>query len=384
MKLVYSILLAVICVSSCRGQAKTDAKRPSVSDSAVKLKMIKSNGVSKYAAVGSGLLDKAGNLWFTGVGVYRYNTGEGYLTHFTEKNGLSSNKVSSIAEDKKGNIWVCTDGRVCRYDGKTFTSIHIPVNNEIGFIPGSAKQSASNATAVWRVFCDKKGNIWFGINNDGVYKYDGISFTHFLHGDGITNSSKLSLNAVSCIMEDRAGNMWFTTWFEGICRYDGKSITNFKPNGEVWYAGIFEDRNGNVWAGRRSNGVCRADAAELTGKGPVVFDNVLQHGYFDSCCLYAMAEDKAGNIWFATEADNMSERETRGGVWRYGPSTALNKEPVFKNFTVEDGLSNNAVFSITVDRSGALWFGTRNLGLSRYDASASPAFTNFTDRSNEY
>jgi ligand-binding sensor domain-containing protein len=30
------------------------------------------------------------------------------ITHFTEKEGLSSNQVGSILKDKKGSLWLCT------------------------------------------------------------------------------------------------------------------------------------------------------------------------------------------------------------------------------------------------------------------------------------
>ncbi|GAB2558355.1 two-component regulator propeller domain-containing protein [Spirosoma aerophilum] len=68
-------------------------------------------------------MDKTGNLWFgtTGEGVYRY---DGKLfTQFTKQDGLSSNTVWCLVEDRAGNIWVGTRNiGLYRYDGKTFTS----------------------------------------------------------------------------------------------------------------------------------------------------------------------------------------------------------------------------------------------------------------------
>ena len=43
------------------------------------------------------------------------------FTHFTEKEGLSDNDVTSILEDKSGNLWFGTYGGVSKYDGKSFT-----------------------------------------------------------------------------------------------------------------------------------------------------------------------------------------------------------------------------------------------------------------------
>ena len=60
--------------------------------------------------------------------------------------------------------------------------------------------------------------------------------------------------------------------------------------------------------------------------------------------------DKAGNLWFGT---------TGSGVYRYDGK-------LFYNYTVKDGLSSNAVWSILEDKSGNIWFGTSD-GICRYD-----------------
>ena len=56
-----------------------------------------------------------------GQGVYRY---DGRLfTNFTSNDGLSSNTVNCMLEDKAGNIWFgSVVAGACRYDGKTFTN----------------------------------------------------------------------------------------------------------------------------------------------------------------------------------------------------------------------------------------------------------------------
>ncbi|WP_161499299.1 ligand-binding sensor domain-containing protein [Flavipsychrobacter stenotrophus] len=365
-------------MSSCKGQVKTSVQL----QNGGKPKLERTQGTGKYAPVGCGLEDKAGNLWFgtNGEGVYRYNPSSETFINFTEKDGLTSSKVWGLAEDKNGNIWLCTEGGVCRYDGKVFTGINVAATDGLSFIPGSGHGAGTAVTTVWRIFKDGKGDLWFGTSGDGVYRYNGSSFTHFLHNDGVVNNAGIRLNAVTSMLQDRAGNMWFSTWFEGLCRYDGKSITSFKPNGEVWFASLLEDKHGNIWAGRRSHGVCRYDPSAPVVKGGEMFTNVLQKGIFDSCCVNGIAEDKVGNIWFATEAEDMTKRESTGGVWRYDPSVeAGSVSAAFKNYTTDDGLTNNAVFSVTVDRWGKLWFGTRGMGLCSYDPSATKRFVDYTE-----
>ena len=60
--------------------------------------------------------------------------------------------------------------------------------------------------------------------------------------------------------------------------------------------------------------------------------------------------DKDGSIWFSSNG---------GGIYHYDGKT-------FKNYTEENGLSSNQVFSIVSDNKNNLWFGTQN-GLTKYD-----------------
>jgi ligand-binding sensor domain-containing protein len=74
---------------------------------------------------------------------------------------------------------------------------------------------------------DKSGKLWFA-TIDGVYIYDGKTFTPFIikeDGPGFMSSN----HNVEYILEDKAGNIWFGgRATEGVYRYDGKSLTNLK------------------------------------------------------------------------------------------------------------------------------------------------------------
>ncbi len=73
--------------------------------------------------------------------------------------------------------------------------------------------------------------------------------------------------------------------------------------------------------------------------------------------VYSMLEDRSGALWFGTV----------GGVSRYDGVS-------WRTFTTADGLADNDVLSMLEDRTGALWFATIK-GVSRYDGVSWRTFT---------
>jgi ligand-binding sensor domain-containing protein len=362
---IYSMLLVFCFFTSCNGQTKTKSQTDNVN--AERPKMIRTQGTD-YTQVGCGFQDSAGNLWFGTLneGVYRYN-GKSF-TQFTKKDGLSDNAVNAIIEDKAGNILFGTDGGVSRYDGKTFTNL--------------TDSKDMNANSITSLLEDKQGNIWLGTMNSGVYRYDGKSFSNFLNNDSYTFHLGVHHQTILDIIQDKNGNIWFSSWNGGgVWRYDGKSFKDFLPSYQYYKSNgdgrntnnnltekiystsqdsitddmIFsmaEDKAGNIWFATRRHGACRYDGKSFT--------SFRENEGFLSYGIYSILEDKKGNIWFTTD---------KTGVWSYDGKT-------FKNFTEKDGLVNNSVWFVKEDKNGNLWFGTRGFGLSRYDGKI---FTTFSD-----
>ena len=352
-----SLLWALIICTSGSGQVKTNLPKDNTTIATGQPNSIKRGQGNVHCS----LQDKKGNLWFgtTDQGVFRYD-GKSF-TNFTTRDGMKSNAVFSMVEDKKGNIWFGTSAGLSLYDGKSFAYIPLSFTKGDYVYPSTSSNSEiPTENGVTSILEDKSGKLWFG-TDIGVYCYDGKVFTRFLDNQSVINSNKLTLQLVQCMLEDKQGNIWFTTKLEGVCRYDGKSIINYKPNDELWFRGLLEDKNGNIWAGTRYKGVYRYD-----GK---TFIKLLQNGSFDSYTVLSIIQDKSGYIWFGTEAGDESKRETEGGIWRYDGKS-------FQNLSKKDDLSHPAVWSILEDKSGNLWIGTRNTGLSRYDGKI---FTSFSE-----
>jgi ligand-binding sensor domain-containing protein len=112
---------------------------------------------------------------------------------------------------------------------------------------------------------DQAGNLWFGTRNQGVWRYDGKTFSRYTKQPGLGMP----------LLVDRSGNIWFSgqeheNGFEnktGIWRYDGKTFRNFSTKEGLGNFGVWcmvEDRHGNIWVGTRNTGLYRYDGKSFT------------------------------------------------------------------------------------------------------------------------
>lgn len=360
--------------ASCKGQVKTGSPTDDVREQSTitgeQPKMVKKQGTYSYmtytgprtdtsVCINAVIEDRHGNIWVAtmGEGVYCYN-GKSF-SNYTVKDGLLTNIVYSIIEDTDGNIWLGMVGGVSCYNGKSFINFPFGVIQD-NYTPSLETnriiiKKADGATPeVWSMCQDKTGNIWLG-TTEGVYRYDGTTFKDILEL-GTSNTKDLNIHLVSSIIEDKKGNIWFTSWAGGLCRFDGASITSFKNEVSADF-GLLEDKNGNIWITRRGDG------------GVYCYNRKEFKILFPGINISAMKEDKSGNIWFCTFPKN----KTSGGVIYYNPSTS----ETISHFTTKEGISSNKVSSITIDKSGKVWFGTHEMTLDQYDGK------NFTHFSSE-
>ena len=71
-----------------------------------------------------------------------------------------------------------------------------------------------------------------------------------------------------------------------------------------------------------------------------------------------MIIDRAGNVWFGHPGGFPDFQG--GGATRYDGKS-------FEHFTREDGLTLDTVYAIAEDKDGNIWFGSAGDGACRYD-----------------
>lgn len=309
--------------------------------------------------------DSKGNRWFGSnvQGVYRAD--EKGITHFSASDGLPSDQVMSIQEDKAGNIYFATSKGIGMFDGETIRTL-VPVK---AAAPGEG----------WRLDPD---DLWFpGSQSIGeVYRYDGTALhalafprtelgnAHFAqYPRSEFPAMRYSPYDVYSIFKDSKGHLWFGTntgfGMLGVCRYDGTSFSWISSD-EMGFGGsgycvrsTIEDRDGRFWFSntRHRYSVRPTDAGESLPhtKEPGIRGWSESFPYFMSS-----VKDQNGDLWLATFS---------AGVWKYDGATMV-------HYPVKDGDEIATLFSISMDKQGVLWLGSQQSGAYKFNGTTFEKF----------
>ncbi|UCF65461.1 MAG: hypothetical protein JSW33_06420 [bacterium] len=299
--------------------------------------------------------DAGGILW---VGTY-----SGALNKFDQKkavfknygqnpaklHSLSDKNVWAIFEDDREYVWIGTNhglNRLNRNSAKYQHYFNDPTD------PGSLSHNL-----IRTVFQDKSGELWIGTEGGGLNRYDWESekFERFIHNP--KNSMSISDNGLRHVFEDSEGNLWIAT-LNGLNKFD-KKRKSFKkyfndPNESKSISGnhvryIYQDKRGAIWVGTFSglSLYIKKDDNFIS-----FYHNPSNLSSLSNDRVLCMHEDKKGRFWIGTYGGGLDKLER--------------EEFIFKHYSREDGLPNNAVYGILEDEKGFLWLST-NQGLSRFD-----------------
>ncbi len=252
------------------------------------------------------------------------------INKFSTEQGLSSNTVHTILQDRKGFIWVATEEGLNKFDGKNFT--HFSVN--------SGRYSLShNRTQALLLTPD--GNIWAG-TSDGLNIYD-------YKADSIvkvrTNTSPLRLvynDITSLTLSADQLKTWIGTYGNGINYFDWKQQKFFALRlpkighaAPLLVMSLLEDDNKRLWIGTQNDGVFMYELSTKRLTHYPLPDNAL--------FIRTIFQDSFHRIWFGTSK----------GIYLYNETT---NSLELVNYPTP--LSTISIGAIAEDHSGNLWIGT--------------------------
>lgn len=165
----------------------------------------------------------------------------------TMADGMVSNYIVDVIQDKQGYIWMASESGLCKFDGKDFT-IYNTGNSNI-------KSNAHNVL----YYNDTDNTVWVGTQRDGVCIFNCETQT-------FTNLAGMMTEDVTDLSPSSDGGIWITHYHLGIDHYSNKTkqITHYKAedikglvSGHFWCAK--EDENGHLYVGLQKGGLAVID-----------------------------------------------------------------------------------------------------------------------------
>jgi two-component sensor histidine kinase/ligand-binding sensor domain-containing protein len=307
---------------------------------------------------------------------------------YEQKDGVCSQIISALGEDKKGNLWIGSQqGSLCMFNGKSFTKITDPdsanskgkiifisiddnedliVGKENGLFVYKGKvleqlKSTSDPVKDYTVNCYKKDSrniTWIGTSK-GVLVLKNKSLIRiddpFLNGN---------INITS-ITEDINGNLWVikdrTEFFHikiiGPSHYQVRTskIDSINVPENTIISAVHFDKRNQLWIASVNKGIVK-----ISGNSFVQFD---QRSGLSVETIKNIYEDKSGNLWFGTSG---------GGLIRF-------TNQAFAYFDNQDGFNSPDIFAINADQKNNIWIGTQLHGIYKFDGKSIVKMPSFQD-----
>lgn len=309
--------------------------------------------------------DKKNNYWFGSWkdGLYKFD-GKAII-HFTEKDGLTVNRVEEIKEDKQGNIFINTTKGLYQYNGSSFSKLTETISSEND----------------WNLSPD---DLWFKcIEYSGyVYRFDGnnlykLKFPKTELGEVYIQKHPNYPNpyAVYCIYKDSKQNIWFGTATLGACRYNGNSfdwiseqdVTEIHDGPANGVRSITEDKNGDFWFNTeyRYSVYNKNSSTKTNTENSSFYDRIKSVGCLDrkkNCDLkefISIIKDDNHNLWIAIYLN---------GVWKYDGEN-------ISHYPIQVNGKNIPIFCLFKDNQGDIWLGTHENGAFKLNGQTFEKFT---------
>jgi ligand-binding sensor domain-containing protein/signal transduction histidine kinase len=194
-------------------------------------------GVMWFGTSGSGLVLEEGNA----------------ATVFTKANGLRSNTVRQILEDRSGILWIGLDSGLSRWDGHSFQNYYLPeglsypsvrsmiveaqgdllVGTDAGLnrvhenrIVADPEFAALAKDRIWSIYQDSSGTLWLGTRGNGLIRYRRGKMVRF------TKDKGLLTDTIQQILEDGHGKLWMST-SSGVISADRKELNAAAESGTL-------------------------------------------------------------------------------------------------------------------------------------------------------
>lgn len=268
-------------------------------------------------------------------GVSRYSQAEDQFINFNETIRQGKNiptiRITDIAEDKQGNIWIATWGLGLYKISST--------NYEIA-------DSFLNGKIVQDVEVDDFGNVWATTNNR-IHKYD--------PSEGRLINLESPIGVGMALFYDSISEKLLIGSSEGLFSFDigDYSIEEFEQSVSLDFRrinAINVDKKGRIWTGSWSQGLYLSSPERDSFKKFSLMPSSQNNSNYE--IVLDILIDHNDQVWIGTGF---------GGIVKLSPRKSI--AYIANEFDNDINLPDNNIQAVTKDSYGALWCGTWSGGI---------------------
>lgn len=276
-------------------------------------------------------------------GVIRYETATHELKSVAYPGVERHQKIYDLMLDREGQIWLLHSGpdmlaanTQLRYSQLTEVGIHI--------------QS---------VLCSRNQTYWVGTDH-GLFAYD-------VHTNAFSRQLPTEDLHVVSLYEDDFGHLWIGTFGEGVLCLDPESGRRrwLKESDGLYNESVLsiDGHNQTVWLATLG-GITQFDlSADFLTKGPEATKTFRGMVGLGSGYVYKVFADSRGDIWFGTDGDGLSRlKNDTVENWSFAAIQGRDGQ--------RDTTPIKTVYAITEDRAGQIWFSTADDEVFTFDGQA--------------
>jgi ligand-binding sensor domain-containing protein/signal transduction histidine kinase/DNA-binding response OmpR family regulator len=295
------------------------------------------------------LQDKKGFMWFgTNNGLSRFDgyVFKTYKSNYRNPDFFTNNNIRSIAEDQSGCLWIGTNQGVNKFN---------LITGEITKFEKSSIQSFSINAIVIGV----DNTPYFGTTN-GLFYYDRKN-EKFIQIAYDSKKRPIHVSYIRSLYIDSKNYLWIGSWETGyeVLNLNTNVFSDYpylKDKKQLIINYIFEDSNGNIWLSTWDKyGVCRIENPHQPAQSKLtVFYPQKSKSSEYYPVVYAINQNtNNGDILLATPHGIQIINEP----FKLENTVFLTNENSIK-------LSDSEIYALYKDRTGIMWYSIFGLGLN--------------------
>ncbi|WP_263355151.1 sensor histidine kinase [Acidicapsa acidisoli] len=266
----------------------------------------------KPSTISGATVDSDGNVWIAllGSGVLRLTPADGHASEerFTRGEGLSSDFVRFLFEDREHNLWAATENGLDRLRRNGILSL--------------TRREGLLSDTVTSIAAGRDNSVWLG-TSEGLEQIVGEQHAVYLRGTRILS-----------LLMGRDQRLWIGTR-GGLMQWTDGRIASLRQDANfLAVTELAEDSTGTLWLYDTDKGLFYQKPSQPAA--PVTDSSLVRQ------TITAMYSSRDGVIWFGLE---------NGGIVNY-------RDGKFHAYSPQDGLSGGEVRGLSEGAAGELWAAT--------------------------